>query len=1109
MKFANICKKNFRQGEILSFSSETNQSQAKNITQNDGFWSTELHNADVKDHIIIDYNEKILLNFVELFSSPSKQAFPKSYRIEISNDSEIWEQIFIEDHFEMDEDSYVVHLPLLEMQYLKIIILSHGYNVNQIYSEIGKIETGIFGPEHISVSSYTDGQPLEYLFTENQRDFWQSEIKPQSSEESINIDLGSSYNINKIILGTTTTGFPEHFHAEGSIDGSLWTPLFEERDFKYEQNMSYSWNIDLTPCRFIRFTGQSIAITKGRYGMQINRFDIFGVKYQRDHTHNIGDITPSATLFQPGIVKLARDGEETMGTAVQGSDRRLRDATTIFKGIVQLAEDGDDKNGVVQADDARLKDATELKAGITRLAYDRETKKGTAVQGSDSRLKEATEENFGIVKICQDGINSDHGVVRGNDSRLQLATTEGFGIVKLAENGSSEHGSVVQSDDKRLRDATIHYDGIVTLAEDGGIKENTVVQATDKRLKKATTQHGGIVELAENGESAKGLVVQSDDKRLKDATTTSKGIVELAEDGEDREGVTVQGHDKRLKDATTETKGIVELAENGEDYPGVVVQGNDLRLKDATEVSKGIMRYAKDGEKSELAAVQGNDKRLKNATTVSKGIVELAEDGEENEGVAVQGHDKRLKDATTETKGIVELAENGEERAGVAVQGHDKRLKDATEENIGILRFAQDGETSPWAAVQSNDKRLKNATTVSKGIVELAEDGEDAEGVAIQGNDKRLKNATIVSKGIVELAEDGEDAEGVVIQGNDSRIKKATEENFGITKLAPDGEKRHGHVVQAQDKRLYDKRDPLDHNHNYAPVDHSFDSHKGTISITDKKNETFTGITPPSDDSAIIYGKNNSNKNSSIGIAGITASQSEKNIKSYGIVGHSQHIGIRGQSTGGDDFSGCGVLGISRNGVGGIFASEHNVSLKVDGYGEINTTDNSLNLIGNGDALHVSGKSVFDGMIDIQNTKDTKDFPVNIVEYFVVNETEFISPGDILMTSEEGQCILEKSHLEYNKTVIGIVSGNPVIKINNAGTKEKVYPVALGGKVFCKVDARLNPINPGDLIVSSSTPGCGMKGTVDSFDKIGTVLGKALDSIQEGIGIIPIYIMPQ
>jgi hypothetical protein len=46
----------------------------------------------------------------------------------------------------------------------------------------------------------------------------------------------------------------------------------------------------------------------------------------------------------------------------------------------------------------------------------------------------------------------------------------------------------------------------------------------------------------------------------------------------------------------------------------------------------------------------------------------------------------------------------------------------------------------------------------------------------------------------------------------------------------------------------------------------------------------------------------------------------------------------------------------------------------------------------------------------------------------------------------------------------------------------------------------------GDLIVTSMTLGCGMKGSIDSLDKIGTVVGKALTSLNEGIGTIRIII---
>jgi len=65
--------------------------------------------------------------------------------------------------------------------------------------------------------------------------------------------------------------------------------------------------------------------------------------------------------------------------AVQGSDRRLKDATTSAKGIVELAENGEDAPGVaVQGNDRRLKDATVAFKGIVRLANDGENKEGIA-----------------------------------------------------------------------------------------------------------------------------------------------------------------------------------------------------------------------------------------------------------------------------------------------------------------------------------------------------------------------------------------------------------------------------------------------------------------------------------------------------------------------------------------------------------------------------------------------------------------------------------------------------------------------------------------------------------------------------------------------------------
>jgi hypothetical protein len=220
-------------------------------------------------------------------------------------------------------------------------------------------------------------------------------------------------------------------------------------------------------------------------------------------------------------------------------------------------------------------------------------------------------------------------------------------------------------------------------------------------------------------------------------------------------------------------------------------------------------------------------------------------------------------------------------------------------------------------------------------------------------------------------------------------------------------------------------------------------------------------------------------------------------------------VGVRGQSSGSneDEIKGCGVMGVSRFGAGGVFASEHSFSLIADGYGNINNNyDSTLNFKGKGDALYVNGKSVFNGNIMINNTMSDKDFPVNFAEMFEVDEEDFIMAGDILIISEKGKSILKRANQKYSRAVLGIVSGNPTIIINNSGKDKKIYPVALEGKTFCRVDSRERPVKPGDLIVTSDTPGCGMAGTIDSFNKIGTVIGKALDSINGTIGVIPVFI---
>ena len=69
-------------------------------------------------------------------------------------------------------------------------------------------------------------------------------------------------------------------------------------------------------------------------------------------------------------------------------------------------------------------------------------------------------------------------------------------------------------------------------------------------------------------------------------------------------------------------------------------------------------------------------------------------------------------------------------------------------------------------------------------------------------------------------------------------------------------------------------------------------------------------------------------------------------------------------------------------------------------------------------------------------------------------------------------------------------------------------PLAVVGIVPCKVTTENGPITVGDLLVTSSTPGHAMKGT-DRGRMLGAVVGKALEPLQKGTGIIQVLVTLQ
>lgn len=145
---------------------------------------------------------------------------------------------------------------------------------------------------------------------------------------------------------------------------------------------------------------------------------------------------------------------------------------------------------------------------------------------------------------------------------------------------------------------------------------------------------------------------------------------------------------------------------------------------------------------------------------------------------------------------------------------------------------------------------------------------------------------------------------------------------------------------------------------------------------------------------------------------------------------------------------------------------------------------------------------------------------------------ENVEPGDVLVIGPDGK--MARSTTAYATNVAGIYStlpgfvgghaaediaeGDPDAPALRAMLPELLtdvdlerVPVALAGVVPCKVSAENGAIKPGDLLVTSGTAGHAMKaepievGGV-TFYPPGTILGKAMESLSSGTGVILVLV---
>jgi hypothetical protein len=131
-------------------------------------------------------------------------------------------------------------------------------------------------------------------------------------------------------------------------------------------------------------------------------------------------------------------------------------------------------------------------------------------------------------------------------------------------------------------------------------------------------------------------------------------------------------------------------------------------------------------------------------------------------------------------------------------------------------------------------------------------------------------------------------------------------------------------------------------------------------------------------------------------------------------------------------------------------------------------------------------------------------------EDFDISTAQAVEPGTVMVIDQDGS--LRPSANAYDRKVAGVISGGgdcrPGIILDKRQSGSGRMPIALVGKVYCKVDAQYSPIDVGDLLTTSPTPGHAMKAD-DPLKAFGSVIGKALRALDEGQDSIPILIALQ
>jgi hypothetical protein len=256
---------------------------------------------------------------------------------------------------------------------------------------------------------------------------------------------------------------------------------------------------------------------------------------------------------------------------------------------------------------------------------------------------------------------------------------------------------------------------------------------------------------------------------------------------------------------------------------------------------------------------------------------------------------------------------------------------------------------------------------------------------------------------------------------------------------------------------------------------------EGFIAGNDPRFNQPTGVFGQSTHEGVVGFSNGPAGAGVLGMANQSGSNFSPDNSGTGALG-SGYIGVRGETS-----TGVAVLG--RTFPPGRQAGRFEGDVEITGH------------VRHGGNVDVAGTVTVTGDVLLKNRGD-------VAELFAT--TDSCLQGAIMVIGENG--LLQACTRDYDKRVLGIVSGagslHPAITLGGSESETPTVPIAMVGTAYCLVDGDRAPVEVGDLLTSSSTPGHAMK-ALDYARSFGAVIGKALGSLSHGRGLVPVVVALQ